>query len=195
MLDIILVLVGYVVGSISCAIVVCRAIGAPDPRSTGSRNPGATNVLRVAGKKAAAATLVGDSLKGLLPLLAGRWLGADHATLAIIGMAAFIGHLFPVFFGFRGGKGVATLIGVLLGLAWPLGLIFIAIWLLMAKVFRISSLSALIASVMMPPVGYAFALPPPYLVTISVMVVLLLWRHRSNIRNLLNGGESRIGNR
>jgi glycerol-3-phosphate acyltransferase PlsY len=195
MLDIILVLVGYVVGSISCAILVCRAIGAPDPRSTGSRNPGATNVLRVAGKKAAAATLVGDSLKGLLPLLAGRWLGADHAMLAMIGMAAFLGHLYPIFFGFRGGKGVATLIGVLLGLAWPLGLIFIAIWLLMAKVFRISSLSALIASLMMPPVGYAFALPPSYLVTISIMVVLLLWRHRSNIRNLLNGGESHIGNR
>jgi glycerol-3-phosphate acyltransferase PlsY len=195
MLDIILVLVGYVVGSISCAILVCRAIGAPDPRSTGSRNPGATNVLRVAGKKAAAATLVGDSLKGLLPLLAGRWLGADHAMLAMIGMAAFLGHLYPIFFGFRGGKGVATLIGVLLGLAWPLGLIFIAIWLLMAKVFRISSLSALIASLMMPPVGYAFALPTSYLVTISIMVVLLLWRHRSNIRNLLNGGESHIGNR
>ena len=190
-----LILGSYLIGSVSCAILVCRAIGAPDPRSNGSGNPGATNVLRVAGKKAAAATLIGDSLKGLLPVLIGRWLGVDDTVLALIGTAAFLGHLFPLFFGLRGGKGVATLIGVLLGLAWPLGLAFIAIWLLMAKVFRISSLAALIASVLMPLIGFFAGYPPAFLAAISAMVALLLWRHRSNIRNLLKGAESRIGSR
>ena len=195
MLNFLLVPGAYLLGSVSCAILVCRAIGAPDPRSAGSGNPGATNVLRVAGRKAAAATLVGDSLKGLLPVLIGRWLGVDDMLLALIGTAAFFGHLFPLFFGLRGGKGVATLIGVLLGLAWPLGLAFIAIWLLTAKVFRISSLAALIASVLTPPIGFVAGCPPAFVAAISVMVVLLLWRHRSNIRNLLSGAESRIGTR
>jgi glycerol-3-phosphate acyltransferase PlsY len=186
---------GYLCGSISTAILVCRVIGAPDPRTAGSGNPGATNVLRVAGKNAAAATLIGDSLKGLLPVLLARMLNADAAILALTAIAAFLGHLYPVFFRFRGGKGVATLTGVLLGLAWPLGLSFIAVWLLMAAVFRISSLSALAASALAPVLAWWWQYPQSTLWVTAGMATLLYWRHRSNIRHLLAGTEDRMDRR
>jgi len=190
-----LIFLSYLVGSLSAAIIVCRLIGAPDPRTVGSGNPGATNVLRVAGKKAAAATLIGDSVKGLLPVLVGRALDLEPGALAAIALAAFLGHLYPVFFQFEGGKGVATFIGALLGLAWPLGLAFIVAWLLVAKASKYSSLAALTAAALMPLFAWMTAHPSVYVATILVMVVLLFWRHRANIRKLIDGTEARIGSK
>ncbi|HHJ14121.1 MAG TPA: glycerol-3-phosphate 1-O-acyltransferase [Gammaproteobacteria bacterium] len=190
-----LVLAGYLLGSISSAILTCRLMGLPDPRSGGSGNPGATNVLRLGGKKAAAITLAGDMLKGLMPVLAARALGADIAVQSAVAVAAFLGHLYPVFFGFRGGKGVATTLGALLGLHLPLGLATAGSWLVIAKVFRISSLAALIAILLTPLYAWWLIPEPPLLASVVFMGVLLFWRHRSNIRNLLHGEEGRIGPR
>ncbi|MER2529919.1 MAG: glycerol-3-phosphate 1-O-acyltransferase PlsY [Candidatus Competibacter denitrificans] len=190
---IVFVVLGYLAGSISTAILVCRAMGLPDPRSEGSRNPGATNVLRFGGKKAAAITLAGDLLKGLLPVLLARLAGIDATGLALTALAAFVGHLYPVFFGFVGGKGVATAFGAILGLSWPVALVALTAWLFMAFVVRISSLSALTAAALTPLLGWWFDLPGMYLVAIAIMVGLLIWRHRSNIRNLLAGAEDKIG--
>jgi glycerol-3-phosphate acyltransferase PlsY len=188
-----LVLAAYLLGSISSAILVCRLMGLPDPRTQGSNNPGATNVLRIGGKRAAAITLVGDSLKGVLPMLAGHLLGLGPDGLAATGLAAFLGHLYPVFFGFHGGKGVATALGVQIGLWWPIGLSVAALWLFMAKVVRISSLSALV-SMGLAPVIVSWFWPAPSLVLAQAVITLILfWRHRSNIRNLITGSEGRIG--
>jgi glycerol-3-phosphate acyltransferase PlsY len=187
-----LILAAYLLGSVSSAIIVCRLMSLPDPRTQGSKNPGATNVLRIGGKRAAAITLVGDSLKGLLPMLAGHLLGVGPAALAGIGLAAFLGHLYPVFFGFQGGKGVATALGVQLGLAWPIGLSVAAIWLFVAKVLKISSLSALISMALAPFIVWLFW-PEPTLIGMQLVITgLLFWRHRSNIRNLLAGTEDRL---
>ena len=190
--DLLLVAAAYLLGSVSSAILVCRAMGLPDPRTQGSENPGATNVLRIGGKKAAAITLLGDSLKGLLPMLAGHLLAAGPATLAATGLAAFLGHLYPIFFGFRGGKGVATALGVQLGLYWPLGLSVAAVWLFTAKVLRISSISALVSMALAPLIVWIFW-PEPVLIGAQVLITaILFWRHRSNIRNLLSGKEDKL---
>ncbi len=194
MLAIILfVLLGYLAGSVSTAIIVCRAMGLPDPRSEGSRNPGATNVLRFGGRKAAAITLAGDFLKGVLPVLLARWASLGEAGLALTALAAFLGHLYPVFFGFEGGKGVATAFGAILGLSWPVALAALATWLFMAFVVRISSLSALTAAALTPLFAWGFGLPGILFAAVLVMVGLLIWRHRSNIRHLLAGTEDKIG--
>jgi len=194
MIDILLIAAAYLVGSVSSAIVVCRMMGLPDPRCEGSGNPGATNVLRVGGKKPAAITLAGDMLKGLLPVLAGQALGVSPLALGLIGAAAFLGHLYPVFFGFRGGKGVATLLGVLFGYHWAVGAATAATWLLVAKGFRISSLAALVATALAPLYLWIVLGPRWDLIGITTaMVVLLFWRHRSNIQRLLSGEESLIG--
>lgn len=187
------VVFGYLAGSISTAILVCRAMGLPDPRSEGSRNPGATNVLRFGGKKAAGITLAGDFLKGLLPVLLARWAGLDETGLALTALAAFLGHLYPVFFGFEGGKGVATALGVILGLSWPVALAALATWLFMAFVVRISSLAALTAAALTPVFAWGFGMRGVPFAAVLLMVVLLVWRHRSNIRNLLAGAEDQIG--
>lgn len=187
------VIFGYLAGSISTAIIVCRLMGLPDPRGEGSRNPGATNVLRFGGRKAAAITLAGDFLKGVLPVLLARLAGVEETGLALTALAAFLGHLYPVFFGFEGGKGVATAFGAILGLSWPVALAALATWLTMAFVVRISSLSALTAAVLAPLFGWWFGLPSTYDAAILTMVVLLVWRHRSNIRQLLAGTEDKIG--
>lgn len=183
----------YLLGSIAAAVVSCRLMGLPDPREVGSKNPGATNVLRTAGKKAAILTLTGDTLKGLLPVLVARWLDMSDLTVALVGLAAFIGHLFPIYFGFKGGKGVATGLGVLLGLDWLLGLYVVATWLAMALVFRISSLSALIAFLLAPVYGSLLLGIGWQSGSIVVISALLFWRHRSNIQNLLAGTEDKIG--
>jgi glycerol-3-phosphate acyltransferase PlsY len=194
-LDIVLIAAAYLLGSISSAIITCRMMGLPDPRTIGSKNPGATNVLRTGSKKAAALTLFGDFLKGLLPVLLGLGLGAEPPVLALIGMAAFLGHLYPVFFGFQGGKGVATALGVILGLSWPVALAALLTWLLMAKVFKISSLSALTAAILTPLYCWLLAPQMEYIILFSVLSLLLIWRHRSNIRNLMSGAEGKIGNK
>ena len=188
-----LIVIAYLLGSISSAIIVCRLLGLPDPRGEGSGNPGATNVLRIGGKKAAAITLIGDMLKGLLPVLLARLLDASLTVQALVAVAAFLGHLYPVFFGFRGGKGVATALGVLLGLHWQVGLLTIATWLVIAKVFKISSLAALL-SLLVTPLYIWWLIPDQSLIiAIVFMVALLFWRHRSNIRNLIQGTEGQIG--
>lgn len=187
------VALGYLAGSVATAILVCRALGLPDPREEGSRNPGATNVLRFGGKKAAAITLAGDLLKGLAPVLLARLAGLDDTGLALTALAAFLGHLYPVFFGFAGGKGVATAFGALLGLAWPVALAALATWLLMAWIVRISSLSALTAAALTPLFAWGFGLSGAALAVVLLMVGLLVWRHRSNIGHLLAGAEDPIG--
>jgi len=193
LLDYSLILIAYLVGSISSAILVCRLIGLPDPRTEGSGNPGATNVLRVGGKKAAAITLIGDMLKGLVPVLAANVLNVAPLTLALTGMAAFLGHLYPVFFGFRGGKGVATMLGVLFGFHGLVGASTAGTWLLIAKGFKISSLAALIATLLAPLYVWLIIGPSPELIiTTAVMTLILFWRHRSNIQRLLKGEEGLI---
>ncbi|MBF0255045.1 MAG: glycerol-3-phosphate 1-O-acyltransferase PlsY [Gammaproteobacteria bacterium] len=193
MTEYVLILAAYLLGSLSSAIVVCQIMGLPDPRTQGSNNPGATNVLRIGGKKAAAITLFGDMLKGVLPLLLGHWLGVSVEGLALIGLAAFFGHLYPVFFGFQGGKGGATALGVQFGLYWPIGLVVALIWLFMAKVVKISSLSALVSMALAPLVVWWFR-PEAALLWMQLIISLILfWRHRSNIQQLLRGEEGRIG--
>jgi glycerol-3-phosphate acyltransferase PlsY len=190
-----LIVAAYLVGSVSTAVVTTRLMGLADPRSQGSGNPGATNVLRYGGWGAAAVTLVGDALKGYLPVAAGVWLAVTPAVLGATALAAFLGHLYPVFFGFRGGKGVATALGVLLGLAWPIAAAALATWVAVALVTRYSSLAALSAAAL-APLYTAWLLADPALVAASgVMTLLLYWRHRENIRRLLQGAEPRIGGR
>lgn len=190
---VLLILFGYALGSVSSAIVVCRALGLPDPRSQGSGNPGATNVLRIGGKRAAAITLAGDSLKGLLPVLLAWMLLQSPALVALVGAAAFLGHLYPVFFDFKGGKGVATALGVLFGLYWGLGLIVAVIWLLVARVFKISSLAALLSMALAPLLAWWLLASLQVALILFGMIALLVWRHRSNILNLWRGVESRVG--
>ncbi|RLA38174.1 MAG: glycerol-3-phosphate acyltransferase [Gammaproteobacteria bacterium] len=189
----ILVLVAYLLGSVSSAIIVCRLAGLPDPRSGGSGNPGATNVLRLGGKKLAVVTLVGDLFKGLLPMLIAHAFGVAPELLGLIGLAAFFGHLYPVFFRFQGGKGVATAIGVLVGMDWVVGLATVGTWLVVAALSRYSSLSALVATGLAPAwVAWRFGGIEPALAC-GVMTVLLFWRHQANIRRLLAGEEPKIG--
>lgn len=191
-IDYLLIPAGYLFGSVSAAIIVCKLMGLPDPRTQGSRNPGTTNVARIGGKKAAALTLAGDMLKGLLPVVIAHGLQANATILAGTALAAFIGHLYPVFFGFQGGKGVATALGVIYGLYWPVGLLTTGVWLVMAVLFRYSSLAALTA-MLLTPAGFAWLWPEPAIIAaMLVMTVLLYWRHRSNIANLLSGREGRI---
>jgi acyl phosphate:glycerol-3-phosphate acyltransferase len=189
MIDWLLVPIAYLIGSVSSAIIVCRVMGLPDPRQEGSHNPGATNVMRIGGKKAAAITLAGDALKGLLPVLAAKLLGVESLILALVVFAAFIGHLYPIFFQFKGGKGVATSFGVLLGVNWILGLAVAGTWLLVYKLSNISSLSALVAGTLAPLYTW-FIVGNSYLTAIfCVISVILLWRHQSNIKRLLAGEE------
>ncbi|SIO10289.1 acyl-phosphate glycerol-3-phosphate acyltransferase [Sulfurivirga caldicuralii] len=183
----------YLLGSVSSAIIVCRLMGLGDPREAGSGNPGATNVLRIGGERgklAAAITLLGDLLKGLVAVLAARWAGLEGWQLGVVGFAAFLGHLYPLFFGFRGGKGVATFLGVLFGLNPLMGLAFAVIWLFVAKVLKISSAAALAASALSPLyVWWLSGQDQALTAVITLMAVLLWWRHRSNIVRLLRGEE------
>ncbi len=183
---------GYFLGSVSSAVIVCKLSGLPDPRTTGSHNPGATNVLRVGGKKAAMVTLLGDMLKGLLPVAAANLMGADSLIVAATGLAAFLGHLFPIFFGFQGGKGVATALGVMLGMNWLLGLAVIGTWVAVAAISKISSLSALTAALLAPVYAMLILQQPLSAGLIAVMSGCLFWRHRENIRRLLRGEEPRM---
>lgn len=190
----VMILVAYLLGSISSAIVVSKLMRLPDPRASGSGNPGATNVLRVGGKRAGAITLLGDLLKGLIPVVIARVLGFSEAVVAMTALAAFLGHLYPVYFGFKGGKGVATALGVLFGLDPAIGAIVAGIWILILALFRYSSLSALTAVVL--GVFYAWGdMPTDYLIVYIVIAMIILWRHRANIVRLLNGTETKVGQR
>lgn len=190
--DFMLIVLGYLLGSVSCAIVTCRIMRLPDPREQGSGNPGATNVLRTGGKTAAAFTLLGDMLKGLIPVLLARYLGVDDGVLGAVALATVLGHMYPIFFGFKGGKGVATALGVLLGIDWLLGAIWAATWLGMAFLFRISSLSALTAMTLTPIYAWVITDSLPITGTAVILALIVVWRHRSNIRHLIEGTEGRI---
>ena len=180
----------YLVGSISTAIITCKLMGLEDPRGVGSNNPGATNVLRTGGKKAAIITLLGDMLKGLLPVLVVQQLSADMVALAITGIAAFLGHLYPLYYRFKGGKGVATFYGVLLGINWMIGLAALAIWGLMLLLFKISGLSALVSATASPFIVWYFDGSEVLITAVSFMSILLIWRHRSNIKQMMQKATS-----
>jgi len=186
----------YLLGSISSAVIVSKLFQLEDPRKVGSGNPGATNVLRSGGKLAAALTLLGDVLKGVLPVLLAKYAGVSNGVLALVAIAAFMGHLFPVFFGFKGGKGVATAIGVYAALAWPLLAVFAAAWALTAGITKYSSLSALVASGVTGIASFAVFNQAHELQLIGAVfwiVAFTFQRHRENIERLKNGSESKIG--
>ncbi len=187
----------YLIGSLSFAVLISRAMGLGDPRRYGSGNPGATNVLRSGNKGAAVLTLALDALKGFLPVwvvaaFGSPW-GLGEGTAALVGVAAFLGHLWPVFFGFKGGKGVATAAGVLMGLNPWLGIATLASWLLIAYFFRYSSLAALISALFAPFYQLLIWGPGPTAIAASVMGLLLIWRHAANIQKLLAGTETKLG--
>lgn len=191
------VVAAYLLGSLSFAVIVSRLMGLSDPRTYGSKNPGATNVLRSGNKAAAVSTLALDALKGYVPVLLvvlfGEPCGLGEASAALVGLAAFVGHLFPVFFRFQGGKGVATAAGVLLALNPWLGLATLLTWIIIAGFFRYSSLASIIAAVFAPFYQLLIWGPGPVAGLILVMSLLLIWRHAGNIRKLIEGKESKIG--
>ena len=198
-LPITLIVGAYLLGSISFAVVVSNWLQLPDPHSYGSGNPGATNVLRTGNKKAAIFTLLGDSLKGFIAVVLARYLLQNSAhldwSLAVVIVAVFVGHLYPIFFGFKGGKGVATACGILFGVNFILGLATLATWLILAFFFRYSSLAALAAATFAPFYAVLLFGFVPVCTAILLVGVFLTWRHRQNIINLLNGTESRIGSK
>lgn len=196
------VLAAYLVGSLSFAVIVSRVMGLHDPRTYGSKNPGATNVLRSGSKAAAIVTLLLDALKGWVPVMLVKWFGARYGlgdgTMAMVGLAAFVGHLFPVFFRFEGGKGVATALGVLVATSWILGLATGVTWLVMAYFFRYSSLASLVAAVFAPVYyifggGVVWVLDKSLVLSTAIMSLMLIWRHSENISRLVKGTESKLG--
>lgn len=202
-LDLLLIPLAYLIGSISFAVVVSKCMRLPDPHSYGSGNPGATNVLRTGNKLAAVLTLIGDALKGYLAVMLARVLLGDESLTSTLNswllcgvvIAVFLGHLFPIFHGFKGGKGVATACGILFGINWILGLATLSTWIIVATFMRYSSLAALAAAVF-GPIYFVFLFGfQPMGIALLVVCLLLIWRHRSNIHNLMNGKESRIGSK
>ena len=191
------IIAAYLLGSVSFAVVVSRMFGLPDPHSYGSGNPGATNVLRTGNKAAAALTLLGDGLKGLVAVWAANRLGATwgDASLATAGaaLAVYLGHLYPVFHHFAGGKGVSTAAGIAFALSWQLGLALAVIWLVVVLAFRMSSLASLVAALATPPLGFYFLGYWPESWALIPIALLMFWRHRANIRKLIAGEERRIG--
>ena len=202
-MDILLIPIAYLIGSVSFAVVVSKCMRLPDPHSYGSGNPGATNVLRTGNKRAAVLTLLGDALKGFVAVVLARMiLGEESLSSSLnswilcgVVVAVFLGHLFPIFHGFKGGKGVATACGVLFGINWILGFATLATWIIVAKFMRYSSLAALAAAVF-GPIYFVFLFGfHPMGIALLIVCALLIWRHRSNIHNLMNGTESRIGSK
>ena len=202
-LDLLLIPLAYLIGSISFAVVVSKCMNLPDPHSYGSGNPGATNVLRTGNKLAAALTFLGDALKGYFAVMLARILLGDQSLTSTLGswvlcgvvIAVFLGHLFPIFHGFKGGKGVATACGILFGVNAILGIATLSTWIIVAVFLRYSSLAALAAAVF-GPIYFVFLFGfQPMGIALLIVCMLLIWRHRSNIQNLLNGTESRIGSK
>ena len=185
-------LLAYLAGSVSAAIIVCRLMKLDDPRSTGSGNPGATNVLRLGGKVPAAITLVGDAAKGFLPVLLTALVISHPPTIALAALAAFIGHIYPVFFKFEGGKGVATGLGAMLGVSFSVGALALLTWLAVSLTFKRSSLAALVTFALVP-VYFMFEAQPPYAIVFVIIGVILFYKHRDNIKRLMDGSEPVIG--
>lgn len=186
-----LIVASYLLGSICTAIIVCKLLGFPDPRSEGSSNPGTTNVLRIAGKGPAALTLLGDVLKCVIPVLIGHSLNLPWLVLGFVGLAAFMGHIFPVFFGFQGGKGVATAFGFALALDWRFGLACVACWLMIAVLTRYSSLAALVTWILAPFIAW-YLVSPQLVYSLAPMSALIVYRHKGNIIKLRDGTESKL---
>jgi len=202
-LALLLIPIAYLIGSVSFAVVVSKCMRLPDPHSYGSGNPGATNVLRTGNKLAAVLTLIGDALKGYLAVMLARVILGDASLTSTMGswilcgvvIAVFLGHLFPIFHGFKGGKGVATACGILFGINWILGAATLSTWIIVAMFMRYSSLAALAAAIF-GPIYFVFLFGfQPMGAALLVVCLLLIWRHRSNIQNLMNGTESRIGSK
>ena len=191
--QILLVVIAYLFGSVNSAIIVCRIMNLPDPRDLGSRNPGATNVLRIGNKFAAAITLFGDLLKGFIPVMFTNYLIGYGPTIAIVSLAALLGHMYPIYYQFQGGKGIATTLGILLGISWLMGLIWVILWLSAALLFKYSSLAALIATSLILIFSWFWSFDVWIFATLSIITVLVFWRHRSNIRNLYTGDEIKLG--
>ena len=187
-----LLIASYLIGSISSAVIICKALGLPDPRTQGSKNPGATNVLRLGGKKIAAFVLIFDGLKGAVPVFIGDYYGFGLIALTLTALCTFLGHIFPVFFRFRGGKGVATYLGGLIAINLLVGLIFSLIWLLVAKVLKISSLAALIATALSPFYFYLITGDLRSTAIIGLISLLIFYTHRDNIKRLINKDEDVI---
>jgi glycerol-3-phosphate acyltransferase PlsY len=191
------VIAAYLIGSVSFAVVVSKVYGLPDPHSYGSGNPGATNVLRTGNKVAAALTLAGDGVKGFLAVFLAQSLGPSFGvadwTVPAVALAVFVGHLFPVFHGFRGGKGIATAAGIVFALSWPLGLALGALWMVMALGFKISSLASLTTATLAPLGAFYMFGNAPIAWALVPITLLLFWRHRANIRQLVEGKERTIG--
>ena len=183
----------YLLGSVSSAIIICRILGLPDPRTEGSKNPGATNVLRIGGKKVAAFVLIFDGLKGAMPVLLAHYFGLSLFELTIILLSAFLGHVFPIYYGFKGGKGVATYLGGLIGLNFFVGLTFSIIWLIVAKVIKVSSIAALTAT-LLSPIYFYFITTHDVKATLVIFLINLFiyFTHRENIRRIMNGKEGVI---
>ncbi|MGE4576583.1 MAG: glycerol-3-phosphate 1-O-acyltransferase PlsY [Candidatus Pseudothioglobus sp.] len=182
----------YLIGSISSAIIICKVAGLPDPRTQGSKNPGATNVLRFGGKKIAAFVLIFDGLKGAIPVITANYFGLSLFELTFILLFAFLGHVFPLFFGFKGGKGVATFLGGLIGINLLIGLTFAIIWLIVAKVLKFSSLAALIATILSPIYFYLITANLQAALVIGLIGLFIIYNHRANIKRLIKKEEDII---
>lgn len=191
-INILCILLAYLIGSLSSAIIVCKLWGLPDPRSQGSKNPGATNVLRIGGKLPAIITMLGDGCKGFIPTLLMVQLSMVNWVIGGVMLAALLGHIWPIFFGFKGGKGVATAMGAFLGLSWPVGGCLIAIWAAVIMLTRISSLGAIIATLAAPFVGWYFLHDVVITGFMSIMSMILLYRHKDNFKRLVKGAEAKI---
>lgn len=188
-------LLGYLAGSLASAVIVCRLMGIEDPRRAGSGNPGATNVLRLGGKKAAVLTLAGDLLKGVIPVLGAHAANVPDPALALTALGAFLGHLYPVFFGFQGGKGVATAAGAITALSWPVGVGFALAWLSVAGATRFASLASLAAAALAPALAWLLTGNSLHTAVLALIAILIAWRHRDNLRRLRAGTEGRIGHK
>ena len=193
LVDLLLIIIAYLLGSLSAAVLVCNILGLSDPRSGGSGNPGTTNVMRLHGKKAAFLTLSGDILKGIIPVLLAKVISNSEIIIALSGLAAFLGHIFPIYFRFKGGKGVATLIGILFATHWLLGAAYVLTWVLTAYIFRYSSLAALTAAILTPLYAYFSGQETQYIISLIIIMIILLWRHKPNIINLIKKKEDKIG--
>lgn len=184
-------IIAYLLGSISSAVLICRVLRLPDPRGVGSNNPGATNVLRIGGKGAAAAVLLCDMLKGTIPVWSGYYFGIDPVLLGVIAIAACLGHMYPIFFHFQGGKGVATALGAIAPIGLDLTAMIMVTWLTVALLFRYSSLAALITVLLAP--FYTWMIKPQYTLPVGMLCCLIVLRHHQNIRRLFTGEEPKIG--
>ena len=190
-LALVMIISAYLLGSISSAVLICRILRLPDPRGVGSNNPGATNVLRIGGKKAAVAVLLCDMLKGTIPVWGGYFLGIDPIMLGVIAIAACLGHMYPLFFHFKGGKGVATALGAIAPIGLDLTAMIIATWISVAFLFRYSSLAALVTVLLAP--FYTWMIKPQYTLPVAMLCCLIIFRHHQNIKRLLEGTEPKVG--